>query len=338
MNNEDRVQQFRQRSQAALSLNIAYIGVVNGLFAALRSLATATPAALARAAAMDEGYVRRWCDAAYAFEYLDADGEAFSLTANGAAMVPGAEGGVMPMAIQSVLTAHMAERAAALMRTGERPGESVLAERQTLLPWFGPMLEANFAPMFENTIVPAVPAFAEIDRRGGLAVDLGCGNGWYLRALARRCRNLRGLGLDGFAENVSQAQQRADAEGLGDRVRFSVGDIRQFTLDEPADLVAMNRALHHVWEEGREPVFQWFRDNVRPGGFIVIWEPAWPAQRSDLRDPSRRAMAFQNLGEHVQGNHFLRPQEIVDAFAAVDMPANVHLFAGGNEAVIVARR
>ena len=36
---------------------------------------------------------------------------------------------------------HMAERAAELMRSGERPGEQVLSERQTILPWFGPMLE-----------------------------------------------------------------------------------------------------------------------------------------------------------------------------------------------------
>lgn len=338
MSGDDRIQQFRQRAQAAISLNVAYIGVVNGLFATLRSREPTEATELARVTGMDEGYVCRWCDAAYAFEYLDVEGERFSLTETGAAMVPGAEDGIMSLAIQSVLSAHMAERAAALMRTGERPGESVLAERQTLLPWFGPMLEANFAPFFENTIVPAIPAFAEIDRRGGLAVDLGCGNGWYLRALARSCRNLRGLGLDGFAENVSQAQARADAEGLGDRLRFSVGDIRQFSIEEPADLVAMNRALHHVWESGREPVFSWFRDHIKPGGFAAIWEPAWPTERPRLRDPSRRAMAFQNLGEHVQGNHFLQPREIVDAFAAVGMPATVHLFANGNEAVVIARR
>ena len=187
MTADDLKTQFRQQSRAALSLNIAYIGVVSGLFSTLRSLGTAPSTALAEAAKLDPGYVLRWCDAAYAFGYLDVDGEAFRLTPMGEAMRPEAPDTLMPMAVQSVLSAHMTERAAGLMRTGERPGEQVLAERETVLPWFGPMLEANFAPMFERTICPAVPAFADVDARGGLAVDLGCGNGWYLRALARRC-------------------------------------------------------------------------------------------------------------------------------------------------------
>ena len=61
-----------------------------------------------------------------------------------------------------------------------------MGERETLLPWFGPMLEASFSEMFEQTICPNIPIFAEVDARGGLVVDLGCGNGWYLRALGRQ--------------------------------------------------------------------------------------------------------------------------------------------------------
>jgi hypothetical protein len=49
-------------------------------------------------------------------------------------------------------------------------------------------------------------------------------------------------------------------------------------------------------------------------------------------------MAMQNLSEHVQGNHFLRPAEIEAAFAEVDMRAQTFRFGGGLEAVIVATR
>jgi len=338
MTTEDLKTQFRQQSQAALSLDIAYIGVVNGLFSALHRLGRSTPQALAQASSMDEGYVLRWCDAAFAFGYLDADGETLTLTRMGEAMRPDAPDTLMPMAVQSVLSAHMAERAAGLMRTGERPGESVLAERATVLPWFGPMLEASFGPLFEHTICPAISAFAEVDARGGLAVDLGCGNGWYLRALARRCPKLRGLGLDGFAENIAQATARAAAEGLERRLAFETGDIHDFKLDEAADLIAMNRALHHVWEKDAAGIFAWLRDHLKPGGYAAIWEPAWPDDRQALRDPARKGLTFQNLSEHIQGNHLLRPQDIADAFAKVGMRARIHLFAGGNEAMVVARR
>ncbi|MGO8738439.1 class I SAM-dependent methyltransferase [Rhodoblastus sp.] len=330
--------QFRGMARAAQVLGTAYIGVVNGLFTALQSLGKADAASLAAAAGMDPAYVRRWCDAAYAFDLLEAAGDSFWLSQTGAAMIPGAPATLMPAAAQAVLNMHMAERAAELMRTGERPGERVLAERKTLLPWFGPMLEANFARFFEDVICPAVPVFAEVNQRGGLAVDLGCGNGWYLRALARRCGGLRGLGIDGFDENISQATRLAAQEGLGERLRFVAGDAHQFTLDEPADLIAMNRALHHVWEAGGATFIARLRDNLRPGGAAAIWEPDWPADRATLRQPAFQGIAFQNLTEHVQGNHLLRADEIGEAFSAQGLTPEIFRFGDGQEAIIVARK
>ncbi len=338
MNSEILKTQFRQQAQGALSLYIAFIGVTGSLFTTLYRLRSATAPALAEAARLDAGYVIRWCDAAYAFGYLEAEGDTFNLTSTGEAMRPEAPDSLMPMAVQSVLSAHMAERAAGLLQSGERPGEAVLAERATVLPWFGPMLEVGFGSMFENTICPAIPAFLEVDARGGLVLDLGCGNGWYLCVLARHYRHLRGLGLDGFAENVAQADARARTEGFVGRLHFEQGDIHDFTLQEPADLIAMNRALHHVWERDRAGIFAWLHDNLKPGGYAVIWEPAWPTVRSALRDPSRRALSFQNLSEHIQGNHLLQPGEIVAAFVEQGMQTQVYRFADDNEAVIVARR
>ena len=329
---------FRQQAQGALSLNVAYIGIVNRLFETLHSLGKASAEHLAAGTSMDLGYVSRWCDAAYAFGYLESTNDSFRLSRMGEAMRPDAPGTLMPMAIQSVLSAHMAERAAGLMRTGERPGEQVLAERETVLPWFGPMLEANFGAMFETAVCPAIPAFADVNARAGLVVDLGCGNGWYLRALAQRYPHVRGLGIDGFGENIGLALQLADAHGFGNRLRFVQGDIHALRLEEPADLVAMNRTLHHVWEKDPEAPFTWLRNNLKPGGFAAVWEPAWPAKRDALRDMPRRSMAFQNLAEHVQGNRFLRPDEIVQAFQRAGMPAKAHLFAQATEAVIVAQR
>ncbi len=334
----DPKKQFRAMVQGAQSLAVAYVGIVNGLFVALNRLGAGDAAAMANAARMDAGYVRRWCDAAFAFGYLDADGAVFRLSDAGAAMAPDAPDSLMPLALSMVLNVHMAERAAGLMRSGERPGEKVLAERETLLPWFGPMLEATFARFFETTICPRVPVFSEIDARGGLVVDLGCGNGWYLRALGRRCGALRGLGLDGFQENIAQANRLAREEGLGDRLHFTEGDAHEFKLDEPADLIAMNRALHHVWEGGIVRFIRRLRDNLRPGGAVAIWEPDWPADRAALRKPALRGLALQNLNEHVQGNHLLNADEIAGAFAAEGLAPEIYRFSDGIEAIIVARR
>lgn len=327
-----------QSAQGAALLNVAYVGVTNELFEGLSRRGPLTPSELAEETGRSEGYVARWCDAAYAFELIDEVGEGrFAPSALGDAFRPSVEGSLMPMAVHAVLGAHMAERAAGLMPTGERPGESVLAERDTVLPWFGPMLEATFGPMFEQVVLPAVPAFDEVNTRGGLAVDLGCGNGWYLRKLAARESRLRGIGLDAFEQSVVDAQRRAEAEGVADRLEFRLGDLHSFTVDEPADLIAMNRALHHVWSE-KENVFRILREHLKPGGFAVIWEPAWPQAREALRAPRMRGMAVQNLAEHVQGNHFLRPDEIAAELERSGFEPEVHLLAEGAEAVVVGRK
>ncbi|HSQ66519.1 MAG TPA: class I SAM-dependent methyltransferase [Polyangiaceae bacterium] len=324
------------QAQGAMALNLAFIGVANGLLEALVDQ-PASPPELAQRRSLDPGYVLRWCEAAYGFGYVDLRDGRYALTELGRAFLPGEPDTLMPFAVGAVLGAHMAERAAGLMRTGERPGESVLAERATILPWFGPMLEATFGSLFEREVLPGVADFAEVGARGGVVLDLGCGNGWYLRRLAARFPALRGIGLDGFEENVRQATEQARREGLGERLTFLAGDIYEHAPLEPVALVAMNRALHHVWDR-RERVFPLLRDALEPGGVAVIWEPAWPAELEQLRDPRMRAMAVQNLSEHVQGNHFLRPPEIEAAFAEVGMPARTLLFGGGLEAVVVAKR
>jgi len=329
-------QRMMNHLQEAQGLQLAYVGLVNGLFQALAA-EPSSGEALAGRTATDPAYVARWCDAAYAFGMLDENQGQFTLSSVGQAFLPDASFSLMPLAVNAMLNSHMADRAAALMRSGERPGEEVLAENKTLLPWFGPMLEGSFAPLFDQQILNGVPVFSEMDRKGGLVVDLGCGNGWYLRQLARKMANIKGVGLDGFAENIHQAADLAKKEKLDSRLRFLKGDIHDFTLDEPADIIAMNRALHHVWDK-KESVFAALRDHLAPGGAVVIWEPNWPANRAELRHPAKRGLALQNLIEHIQGNHLLRPDEISAGFESVGMIPQVYLFAEGREAVIVGRK
>ena len=335
-NQEDLRKSVLAAAQGAMSLNIAFIGVSGGLFEALAN-APGTASEVAARASADEGYVRRWCDAAYAFGLLDCQGDAFSLTELGHAFRPSAPDTLMPFAVGAVLGAHMSERAATLLKTGERPGEKVLAERESILPWFGPMLEANFGVLFERQVLPALDVYRALDEKGGVAVDLGCGNGWYLRKLAQRYPHVRCVGLDGFDENIRHATEAAEKAGLADRVTFRAGDIHHYTLPDKVNVLAMNRALHHVWDR-KDEVFAKMRDALVPGGSAVIWEPRWPDERSSLRDPRRRPMAFQNLNEHVQGNHFLRPDEIEAAMRGAGLTPQTFLFAEGAEAVVVGTR
>jgi SAM-dependent methyltransferase len=333
---EIRTQVMRQAA-GAMGLQVAFVGVANGLFTKLHELGEAAADRLADAAGRDRGYVERWCDAAFAFGYLEETEAGFGLSALGSMFRPEAPGTLMPFAVNSVLFAHVAERAAGLCVSGERPGESVLTERASIAPWFGSMLEAMLGTLFEEQILPAVPAFARANEVGGLIVDLGCGNGWYLRRLLRQFSRLRGKGVDGFAVNVEQAVQLAKQQQLAHRLDFVHGEILDVEFEEPAQLIAMNRALHHVWDR-RQRVFELLRDGLAPGGAVVIWEPRWPDARAELRRPRRPGMAAQNLSEHVQGNHFLRPAEIQAELARIGLVSEVWSIADGAEVVVVGSK
>jgi SAM-dependent methyltransferase len=330
--------QLLSDAEATRRLSLAYVGVTAGLFVALEA-GPDTAAGLAARASVDPATTQRWADAAAAFGLLDRDGDRFALTDLGAAFSPDAPGTAMPFALGAVLTAHMADATSAALQSGEIPGERVLDRVETLGPWFGPMLEASFGPMFEAHVLPAVTELAAAGAEGGLVVDLGCGNGWYLRRLLARFPALRGHGLDPNPLAVSAARDAAAQAGLTDRLTFAQGTFDDAAPLAPARLVVMNRALHHVWGAGPEAVAQRLYERVAPGGAVLLWEPRWPDDPSGLGGhPRRRGMAFMGLVEHLQGNHLLRPVEVEAALGAAGFVPHTHLLMDETEMVVVGRR
>ena len=285
---------------------------------------------------LDISYLERWCDAAFAFGLLDEEKGKLRLTDLGRAFIPETPGTLMPFAIQSVMSAHVADKATTFMKTGERQKE-MLAESINIIPFFGLMLEAMFGEMFEQQILPNISTYKDIDAKRGLVVDLGCGNGWYLRKIANHFPHLRGMGIDDINENIDQSRKLAQKEDLEHRLTFMVGDIHYLPLNEYADLITMNRALHHVWGE-KEAIFDIIKEHLKVGGAAIIWEPNWPQCRADLRNPAKQILAFQNLSEHIQGNYYLRPEQIEAEFHRVGMKTHTYLFANGNETIVIGEK
>jgi len=192
----------------------------------------------------------------------------------------------MAAAIGSVLSAHMTNRAAGLMHTGER---------KNILSWFGAMLEANVSGTIEHEICPSVPVFEEINKRGGT----GC-----------RSRLRQWMVLESPCQKVPRHQGnrpsriwREYCSGktiVGDSGPFGLTDIHRreyqnFAHQEPAGLIAMNRALHQVRDE-KESAFRIFRDLVTETGAIVIWEAAWSKNLSNLRGHGETAPRLPESG------------------------------------------
>jgi arsenite methyltransferase len=132
--------------------------------------------------------------------------------------------------------------------------------------------------------------------RGDEAVlDMGCGRGAVLTAVARRLTTGRVMGVDiwsrkdqsGNARDV--ALRNASREGVGDRVHIETGDMRSLPYpDTTFDLVVSSLAIHNIRSNAdrKRAIEEGFRV-LKPGGRIVI---------ADIRATAIYEAALRTLG------------------------------------------
>jgi hypothetical protein len=107
-----------------------------------------------------------------------------------------------------------------------------------------------------------------VDLDGRDVLDVGCGPGHLVRALA--ARGARPVGLEVSAERLASAL--AADEGSG--ARYLVGHAEQLPLlDASVDVVVFMRALHHVPAEEQFTALSEAHRVSRSGGQVYVAEP-----------------------------------------------------------------
>lgn len=131
----------------------------------------------------------------------------------------------------------------------------------------------------DNSLVEQVLALGP--PRGWL-LDVGTGPGNIPLKLARRCPDLRVVGVD-RSLNMVRAARRAAAElGLAEHASFLLGDANRLGFPEGCfDIVLSNSVLHHL--ERPERALEEMRRVAKPEGLILV---------RDLRRPGRLVFPF----------------------------------------------
>jgi SAM-dependent methyltransferase len=107
----------------------------------------------------------------------------------------------------------------------------------------------------------------EVTRPGDRALEVGCGTGYVLRALAHDC-GLRVTGDELFDEALAYARRRVPEAEL---TRVDVLDMR---YEGCFDLVGAFDVLEHIGDD--VGALRAMRRAVRPGGFILLTVPQHP--------------------------------------------------------------
>jgi demethylspheroidene O-methyltransferase len=103
-------------------------------------------------------------------------------------------------------------------------------------------------------------------------LDVGGGDGTFLRAVARRSPTTRLMLFDlpGVAE---QARHRFAEAGLGERAEVFAGDFSRDPLPAGADLISLVRVLHDHDDPRVETLLRAAYAALEPGGRLVVAEP-----------------------------------------------------------------
>jgi SAM-dependent methyltransferase len=98
-------------------------------------------------------------------------------------------------------------------------------------------------------------------------LDVGCGNGHYLRRLGGYCPDKQFTGIDCSGAMIAIAAGTARNQNL----RFHKADFYEFKPDQRFDVLLLRLVLQHL--QGFERTIERAAELVRPGGSIIILEP-----------------------------------------------------------------
>lgn len=100
----------------------------------------------------------------------------------------------------------------------------------------------------------------------GNFLEIGCGTGFVLEAIAGACPHLELTGAEYFIEGLEVANRR-----LGSKARLCQMDARHIPYEAAFDVVAAFDVLEHIPEDER--VLQQMHQATRPGGGILLTVP-----------------------------------------------------------------
>lgn len=180
---------------------------------------------------------------------------------------------------------------------------------------------------------------AEIDRRvadlqleeGSRILEVGCGNGWFLRWMSSR-HGVRGIGVDisPAAVNLASAQ---DQSGNA----FYAAEVTQLPFeDDTFDLACSFDVIEHLTHQHKRDALQEMVRVVKPGGYLFLYtlhtddkytdfwfKRTWARLRGGEEAVCQRErIGYERESGHLRSN-FLSVQDVVTMSAEVGLTARV---------------
>ena len=255
-----------------LVATMVVIGDQLGLYRALDAAGPLTGAELAKRTGTAERYVREWCAAQAAAEYLtyDAATSRYALPpAHAVVLVDEDSPACMLGGFEGMFAAT---RIVPKILEAFRSGAGVGWDEHDPALFHG--TERFFRPAYQAHLVSEwIPALEGVQAKldaGARVADVGCGHGASTLIMAHAFPRSTFVGFDYHPPSVERARDAAHDAGVADRVRFEIASAKTFSGSD-YDLVACFDCLHDMGDP--VGVARRVHEVLRPDGTWLVVEP-----------------------------------------------------------------
>jgi SAM-dependent methyltransferase len=190
--------------------------------------------------------------------------------------------------------------------------------------------------VFFQEVLPAIPQLVADLAPGSRIVDVHCGGGRWLIAMARRFPGTMLTGIEFEEDSVARARAAVTAAVLGDRITIEQGDVTAPSHPGEVTLSYLQYALHQL----PDPVgaLRAAAGALRDGGWLVALDWYLPTDPEELVTRHSELLAGVQLDELVSGTRLVTRPEALGWFAdaGIATPELIDLPSGAT--AIVARR
>ncbi len=311
------------------------LGLEVGFFAALRDARDAglTSDELAIATGTAPDPVATWCRAAFASDIVECDGDRIHLDEITASILLDADrpeylGGQFAYTVTASLDYDDMPR---LLRTGRTPAVRPPRYHRSIEQ----LTRQDVAIFFEEALA-ALPDLVTQLANGADVVDLHCGGGRWLVAVARRFPATRLVGVEAEPNSTARAVRLVQDAGLEARIRIEAREVATIAYRDAFDVAYFQHALHELRDPVAALAAAWRA--LRPGGRLLILGWCLPSSLDDLATLHGQLITGVALDEALNGGRLRTVEEHGALFAAAGLPAPVAIALPSDATLLLAQK
>jgi SAM-dependent methyltransferase len=193
----------------------------------------------------------------------------------------------------------------------------------------------DVAVFFQEGLAELPQLVADLSR-GGRVVDIHCGGGRWLIAMARRFPALELVGLESETDSIARARGQVEAAGLASRIEIRPGDFEHPGAPGEYGLAYFQYALHQLADPAGALRAAWAA--VHPGGRLVVLDWALPSSLDEFRTRQGELIAGVQLDELFQGTALATREQFLGWFAEAGLPVPTLIDLPSGASLFVAER